>query len=443
MMRVPIVATNNYRCVLGILALLFLPAESVVAQDVSSARKANRNTLFSSFSFEGEIVQKAGADWNVKLDNNNKERSFNLEPAIELALSFALRGKSQAYLNLQYGREMEIEDEDDERERSYKSSLEVDEGFLQFTDHFDKESITKKTSLTIGRFSLSDKREWFFDKSLDGVLISFELEPIDTRFSLSLNREELFGSDLLRHNEVDPVNNFIVVAEHEPFKNLDLELSAYSIIRHDRSADNESPRFYGVTSNGKLVDERISWWAGLAWARGEEDEENIKGFGFDIGATIFLRSRFRPYIILAYAFGSGDGDTDSDFRQTDLQGNSDKFGGVTSFKYYGELVDPELSNLQVVTTGMGFRYRPAASIDIVLHRFRQDVPLDELRSSDLKEDPNGDSKNLGVELDIVWGTELTSNVESELVLGYFIPGSAFDDNTDNAFLVNAKLSYKF
>ncbi|CAN0496127.1 unnamed protein product, partial [Hapterophycus canaliculatus] len=146
-------------------------------------------------------------------------------------------------------------------------------------------NVVRKTSLTLGRFNVSDKREWFYDKSLDGILLSFDLKPVDTRFSLSINREELFGSDLLRHNDVDPVNNLIAVAEHEPFKNIDLELTAYSIIRHDRSEDNDSPIFYGVTSNGKLVDERIRWWSGLAWARGEDDDENIRGFGFDVGAT--------------------------------------------------------------------------------------------------------------------------------------------------------------
>lgn len=437
-------AIYNYRYVIGFFVFLLLPAKGVVAKDVTSARHVeSETTLFSRLSIEGEIVQNASADWNVDLDDDDKEERLNLEPAVEIAFTYAVRENMLGYLNLQYGREMEIEQEDDDRERSYKSSLEVDEGFLQFADVFGKNNVVRKTSLTLGRFNVSDKREWFYDKSLDGILLSFDLKPVDTRFSLSINREELFGSDLLRHNDVDPVNNLIAVAEHEPFKNIDLELTAYSIIRHDRSEDNESPIFYGVTSNGKLVDERIRWWSGLAWARGEDDDENIRGFGFDVGATLFLRSHLRPYLTLAYAFGSGDGDTDSDFRQTDLQGNSDKFGGVTSFKYYGELVDPELSNLHIVTTGIGFRYRRSASIDFVLHYFRQDEPLDELRNTDLDQDPNGESKDLGVELDIVWGAELSSNVESELVLGYFNPGSAFDEDTDNAFLVNAKLSYKF
>ena len=50
---------------------------------------------------------------------------------------------------------------------------------------------------------------------------------------------------------------------------------------------------------------------------------------------------------MGWAWGSGDQEPQSGnngtFRQTGFQDNNDKWSGVTSFRYYGELVDPELS----------------------------------------------------------------------------------------------------
>ena len=46
----------------------------MVAKDVASARHVkSETTLFSRLSIEGEIVQNASADWNVDLDDDDKE----------------------------------------------------------------------------------------------------------------------------------------------------------------------------------------------------------------------------------------------------------------------------------------------------------------------------------------------------------------------------------
>ena len=419
-------AINNYRYPICLLTLMILPAEWGIAKEVS---------------IDGELEQSVAADWNFNLDEDDEEALLTLESTVELAITYEMSKDTLAYLSLGYGRELEIEEEN--RERTYASTLKVNEGFVELNDINGIDNLIKKISLTVGRFNVSDKREWYYDKSLDGIMISFEYEPIDTEFSLSINREELFGSDLLRNDNYDPVNNFIVAAEHEPFENIDIEFAAYTIVRHDRSTDNQSPIFYGLSSNGELADKRFNFWTDIAWARGDDDDEKIRGYGLDVGATMFFQKDGGPYVTLSYAFGSGDGDKDSDFRQTDLQGNSDKFGGVTSFKYYGELLDPELSNLHIFTAGIGYRFSSTASLDFVFHHYRQDEALDRLRSNDLDTDPDGVNKELGIELDMIFGFNLSSNIETELVLGYFQPGPAFDDNADDAFMVDAKLSYKF
>jgi hypothetical protein len=75
----------------------------------------------------------------------------------------------------------------------------------------------------------------------------------------------------------------------------------------------------------------------------------------------------RPALTAAYAVGSGDDNpghrVDGAFRQTGLQENEARWTGITRFKYYGELLDPELNNLTVVTVGLGLRPTKRSSLD--------------------------------------------------------------------------------
>ena len=107
--------------------------------------------------------------------------------------------------------------------------------------------------------------------------------------------------------------------------------------------------------------------------RGREGSKKIRGIGFDLGATYQFDLPLKPSVAVGYAFGTGTADpkglVDKSFRQTGLQENEDRFHGVTSFKYYGELFDPELSNLMIFTGGIGIRPTRNSSIDLVYHYY--------------------------------------------------------------------------
>ena len=134
-------------------------------------------------------------------------------------------------------------------------------------------------------------------------------------------------------------------------------MGAFAIVLDDRTKRQDRPLFFGLRSLGEVdvFDDEIEYWADLATVRGKDEGTDIKGYGFDIGATYELNAPLRPYFTLAYAFGSGDSDpdagTDKEFRQTGLEGNENKFGGITSFKYYGETFNPELRNLKISNRG--------------------------------------------------------------------------------------------
>ncbi len=436
---------------------MLVPINFAIAQQTTETISLNKEILNSQRSseeaasidkqkpkltFDAKIEQRFKAEWNYNLDEEDKEEIVGLEPKFSLGMKYKASTDLTAYLSLEYARELETEITDDAQERNYESTLALDEMYVRITDLFRLDGLIKKTSLTLGRFKLSDKREWFYDQNLDGILMSFEVEPLDTQFDISFNKEEIIGSDLLRRDEDDTVNNFILAAQRKPFGSLDISLSAFAIVRDDSSDKNDSPRFYGLSANGKLADERIHYWADFGWAFGKDDDETIKGHGFDVGLTL-LRNKTGVNLTVGYAYGSGNGDRDTDFRQTGLEGNSDKYAGVSSFKYYGELFDPELSNMHIFTAGVGYRFSKTASVDLVYHRYEQDTALDRLRGGDIDADPDGQNKELGEEIDLVLGYTTASKVETELVLGYFHPGAAYGNDADDAALIKASLSYRF
>ena len=134
---------------------------------------------------------------------------------------------------------------------------------------------------------------------------------------------------------------------------------------------------YWLDAAAVFGDETFTEYSGMTGSRVVEvvDSHSVSGGGFDLGGTWFLPLFGRTAVTAGYAYGSGDPGMeefrDTGFRQTGLQDNSDKFLGVASFRYYGELLDPELSNLHVVTAGVGLRFFKKSSIDLVYHWYRQ------------------------------------------------------------------------
>ena len=156
---------------------------------------------------------------------------------------------------------------------------------------------------------------------------------------------------------------------------------------------------------------------------------------------------WEPSVTLGFAFGSGDDDPDDNgddsFRQTGLQENSASYNGVARFKYYGEALDPELSNLAVMTFGTGINPIDNGSLDLVYHYFLQHHAADGLRDSNLDVAPDGRHRELGHGLDLVLGYHGIDDLSAKVVVGAFFPGLAFPDDADNAYHASFELQFAF
>lgn len=320
--------------------------------------------------------------------------------------------------------------DDEEQSRDELVRLPLVELYGYWTDVFGL-----PVDLQVGLQDFDEPREWLWDENLDAVRAIWK--SADTRLELAAATKLHDGSP-----RAEATDTFIAYLYRESAGRL---LGAYVVDTRTNLNGDDFPVHMGARMLGEwLPDNDI--WAELAFVRGYRDDIDIRGWGFDLG-TSWSPSFADPwYFNAGYAFGSGDDDpgdgVDHSFRQTGLHDNNDKFGGVTSYKYYGEVLEPELSNMSILTLGFGRRFARRHSIDLAYHEYRQDEPANRLRSSQLDMRPNGLDTDLGRGLDLVFGSRLAEGFDLELVLGTFEPGDAFDGG-DRAYLGSLQLRMRF
>ena len=89
------------------------------------------------------------------------------------------------------------------------------------------------------------------------------------------------------------------------------------------------------------------------------------------------------------------------------------------------LLDPELSNLVIVTVGVGWSLYTSSSLDLVYHAYRQIEPTNSLRHARLETALTGRDRNLGHGFDLVLAVEESDWVEFEVTASAFRAGEAF------------------
>jgi len=279
-------------------------------------------------------------------------------------------------------------------------------------------------ALVVGKQRIRDQREWLFDEYLDAV-----------RLYLTVTRPLVLEASYLpsvfpRPGETfDTWNDLLLRARFIPDSRN--EANAYWLMRRDSSPRRRQPIYLGLSLSGR-PSPRLRGWLEAAALRGEDKGRPQRAYALDFGTTFTTTGRVRPALTLAYAFGSGEeklsGDPFSqEFRQTGYEDNSGRFGGISSFQYYGEVLDPELSNLEVMTAAAGVRFGYSVSVDVVAHAYHQQIPDDDLRSAlRLEGGPNGKSRDLGREVDLILGvSNILRCASASYGFGLFDPGRAF------------------
>lgn len=366
-----------------------------------SIRLSDELWLGGIVEYKGEREDDLDLD-HARSRDRIKQR-FSIRPQITWAPSERFRFVASPRFELEDRRRLNSTD-------SSTAKPHVNELYAAWTDAFGT-----GFDVLAGRSLFDDGREWVYKRDLDGVRVHRAWEDFDVELSWTTVVDD--GEDRDKHSR-----NWIAYLSNG---SVDRHLAVYVVDRRDERSPREYPLHFGARAIGEFVP-NVRSWTEVSLLRGFADDVNLRGYGFDLGAT------WKPdpwRFTLGYAFGSGDHGsttgTDEAFRQTGLQNDNDKVGGPTSIRYYGEVVDPELSNMGILTAGVGVEVAHKTGLELLWHRFRQDEASAFLRDTNLDATPSGLSKDLGQELDLVIGSKFWSGLQLELVLGRFDPGDAF------------------
>jgi alginate production protein len=307
---------------------------------------------------------------------------------------------------------------------------------LEITRAFVSLRAADGLQILAGRQDFDEEREWLYDEVLDGVRgvlrtgeFEFELGAAMGRdFAASVNGDEDTG--VLLGNvrwQLDP----------------SWELTAYLLQKTDDTVADFEPLLFGVRSFSRPR-YGLGHWLEIGGARGEAGGRDIRGHAFDVGALWTFDAPWRPSLGAGIAFASGRADsaTESGYRQSGLQDNTAKLGGVTSVRYYGELLDPELANLTVTTICAAVRPLRNASISLLFHTYHQDVASAAVPDTELRVQPTGASRDIGHEIDLVIGYRFERRLTIELTAARFEPGDAFaGDSAANLLTLTTRFSF--
>ncbi len=420
----------------------------------------------------GEYELRAAQRRNYALsDMDNNRESYRQK--LELEFKYDISKKIKALVETKL---TSIADHRADR-RNHMESLERGESWIDFNQPLNNET---SIGLRIGRQNFAEKREWWWDEDLDGIRIYYA----SPKLSYEVGFTEALGG--IAHNQPlsedkNDIQRILGRIEWEYIKGHKLELFALNhndqsstpAIENVLSTDKEDVsdaqiNWYGMRASGKdkIKDlGKIRYWADFAIVRGQEvlldfddindeqievmdiTEQSIRGTAFDVGVTLKSKLRGHPSFTLGLAQGSGDRNPDDNldrsFRQTGINDNNGKFSGVDSFRYYGELLRPELSNLRISTASIGYPLRYSSSIEILYHRYDQ-LEASKKLSSRLRIRPSGQKTHIGDEIDIVVGLEEWEKIELEFVGSMFRAGSAFaDQEGKRSYFIGAKANYNF
>lgn len=330
-----------------------------------------------------------------------------------------------------------ISDEEVIYPTKHKIEARMEQAYLRF------KKIGSPLELTVGRQIFEDDRHWLYDTALDAVTISLK-GKIQADFSAG--REILVDMDTSKEKP-DRIDTYITYVEYRGIEYF--KLAGYSIFRYDKDRAEGRPRLFGTRLLGS-PNLNFKYWTEWAYLSGHDDLlRDFDAYALDMGGVYWLEGLLLdPFLILDFAYATGDDPKDNknqEFRQSGLQSNEVKFTGIPQVRMYGEALDPELSNLRVITAGLGFRVGTDVTVDFIFHRYRLNQLAEEIRGAQLtallNQDPSQLTRDVGSALDVGLGIRDAFGIRRfgiEIRAGLFFPGPAhrsfvLSEDGDEAF----------
>ena len=333
--------------------------------------------------------------------------------------------------------------------------------------------------LLAGRKQFRDDRGWWYDNQLDVAQLQYN--------STLVTAEVSYGGRLIDERVISETQNIGFEDSEFLIGHLDYQfyyqhhLQAFALYQNDDFSNNNIGRVVGGGSsfnpeldllwlgfrfNGlfSLPDRsKLNYWADFATVNGSErdfittnlsptrksitrirDIDVSYGYGVDFGLA-WKAANNSWGLAVNYAFGSGDNsenDRQSSYRQPAISNNKGRVLGENRYRIYGELLRPELSNLQLFSLTAGRRLNDYYWLQAIYFHYWQIEADEELDASNFIVSPNGENKEIGNEIDLILVATWNENINAELTLSGFRAGSAFDNAAESKYAYKALLEIK-
>ena len=409
----------------------------------------------------GEYEVRQDYRKNFALDTSNKDDLLRFEQELQLRWFYRYKDWLSVFLEAKVFGEHNVYNGGGAR--TSEVELERGETWVRFDNLFGRD-----LSLKIGRQNFDEPRKWWWDDDLDAIGLRYRQNSWRFEFAVSQEFVPVSLLDNIVEPENEGVTRVLARANWLYFWNHGLDL--FFLYQDDRSAT--PPVGALVPANQEDASDATLWWGGLRlsgnqiagqygelfyWADfagvlGNEilldlsdaddskktvtsrKKQRVRGWAIDVGGRWQSELFTRPAFILGYARGSGDtnpdGTTDRAFRQTGLQSNDEEF------RIYGEILRPELSNLQIPLVAVQFPLLSRSYVQFAYRRFRQLQAAPFVRDGRIQAEPNGINKDIGQEWMIYSLLKQWRDIEVELVGAAFRAGNAYGPSS-------GKMAYSF
>lgn len=350
----------------------------------------------------------------------------------------------------------------------------ADDSFLELRElYYGQKDIGKNLELRIGRQRIREPRSLWWNSDNDLVAIYYK----DKSQKGFVAAGEDLGSYRLGMEELPrDEKRFRIIGEYSRAVTSGLTLEPRFVFEHDHSGkdnisslqtdiDDLTGLYAGIRAAGTIQGEEsaklfyradIMGVTGRQYVEAIDDENTLSAWAMDYGVSVMP---WKDGIVLnaniAFASGDSDDQNKNEFRQTGLEGGSSRSElERTAQRNYGEVLRPELSNIQVISAGVVYPVHPAWEFGLSYYHYTQMKADDNLRRAGLRADPDGNSTDLGQEVDVTVVGDLDSffpkenrflrGIQWRSVGGVFDPGDAFENgNDDPALRVFSELRLRF
>lgn len=333
-------------------------------------------------------------------------------------------------------------------ESSAKLDFDVKELYVRSQNLFDNYA-----NFLIGRKYLKDKRGWYYKTSLDTIGVSNKNDLL--LYELYLGERLTKNTSSYDPNEVSTnLKNAKFLFAHLSYEYYKDNTIEGFFIHEDNKNAAKKLNWTGLRMLGKIPQrnfDEFSYWADIAHVSGDYKQNiadankssNIKGLGLDIGAKYYFANYYSA-IAGSIAYGSGGGNL---FVQPSFTNDRSNFlSKDLSFRYYGEFLQPELSNMIISSLYLLHYFNPIKdkTLILALHNYTQDNSSSTQFSATSKVvNPNGKSKDIGNEIDLILHYDLLTGTYWRFTLGYFLGGDAFKGKTNKKDGFNAQIYFKY